>query len=1335
MLLEPDPKTLNHKDDRKTYDLKAIVSSDHTEWLCPIHYVYDYLPFAPDWLKPPPLSSNPFSSSHPLEAGIHNIPLDTQLANLPLHTGLTGPFLQNKYWRATAQSIKDFLRLFASDEKYGRIVLSNKKIVASLAEEQLEYSDVMDSWSRFAIYFWPEVNKHKALLLAQSFVLSFMLDDLWDNAPSESVEEGREYIVARLSAKDPCTAESTPLEQGLDRFRRDLLASDDEGGGDGGIEIIEALINWCHRAEPPSFGSIRELLDYRFVDVGCSFNFALTKFAIGSSTSQQHPLLLPLLRHIGDHLTIVNDLASYAKEKRDFAAGKSSAMINLVHMILQQAGLGYSDGKEDGRGGGGEEEEEPRAETTAKTMAYAWQLYTEDAIRSELEKLRRQDRVGAEEWKLVEGCLGTLKGHVLTSVVIASRTTALYLRVRVRRRFNHEFLEDIRARLNANVLMRTMPPPAKRRRLFDTKDPDAELHERRARNDKKLKSRFESIFEKYSKDFTGIGDIIDFEKDKIVVDNGHLWDMTDEKDAGSNHSSPFKINKDPLLERTSETSRSEKEIPDSQDYESDDNDPLGMYEDALATHIHNVRESVQSSFSGHRNNHVGRESANTHGTTNPRLNSRWVEPAWRVPLLPADRYIQNALPSPSPSIVDDSSRSPSPEGVSIWALPTRKRRGSALGGRAPCSAQHDSFRPSPKTSLLVKWTQEERELLLQLKTSGSPWAEIERRLPNRTPAAIHMFWCTLKKKSNESPTQGGNEPSDGLQSQNLEASGDMENIIIDDSMLSLQAMDVDAPQLAATPAPCLASSSDAEFDDDLASIMISDPKLKELSPPAPKDLVLCLDRIIPDSQDSEETTQVLEQNPEPQIDALISYKEPENELKDPNLPELSLTEPAASPSPLDCSSSPPLNASSSEALLSRLECLEKRNDQLESDRTALSASLTLTQCPGMQSDGLCELKERDNHTSSEGSLRDIAESTEHLGQGMDTSSCSGNESNAPSGCSDGCGTSVTTPISMPPLEELSDTRTDTAADPVVPPTGIVSHDHYAMHEVQGEKILSEVRSSPSRQNPHADILAQPNHATTDGNKSRSETTSVPQIFFRIEIPLLAGNSSENQVTSGDVVLEACFDERVINQEVQHASHVTPPPRNTPGALSAAQEESLRKIKPFSLILPTEDHYIQNQRQQRESRRHGQDETRIDAFQARVDGSQTMRSDQVTPSKTSTSIGRTGDDLSLGTENFANHGSEIGTPLAIELNPVQLSGVGEDEDVLQLNCQPKLASKFPRKSRQSCCGHKPSLAFRPKLDEDISDDELSTPIKMVWGRVERATVETPSADISRVSSAS
>ncbi|KAK7901028.1 hypothetical protein LTR67_003314 [Exophiala xenobiotica] len=62
---------------------------------------------------------------------------------------------------------------------------------------------------------------------------------------------------------------------------------------------------------------------------------------------------------------------------------------------------------------------------------------------------------------------------------------------------------------------------------------DQDLDAMRYRNDKLLKSRFESIFEKYSHDFAGVGDEISFWTGEVEVDNGHLKGLKNETDTGA----------------------------------------------------------------------------------------------------------------------------------------------------------------------------------------------------------------------------------------------------------------------------------------------------------------------------------------------------------------------------------------------------------------------------------------------------------------------------------------------------------------------------------------------------------------------------------------------------------------------------------------------------------------------------------------------------------------------------------------------------------------------------------------------------------------------------------
>lgn len=105
-----------------------------------------------------------------------------------------------------------------------------------------------------------------------------------------------------------------------------------------------------------------------------------------------------------------------------------------------------------------------------------------------------------------------------------------------------------------------LAPPAKRRRLSPPtddesdddelsfqpeevsarRDPEYQISVHRAQAEHKLQSKMESIFDKYSRDFEGIGDEIDMETGEIVVNNGHLSHLSDEDEddilSGRRHS-------------------------------------------------------------------------------------------------------------------------------------------------------------------------------------------------------------------------------------------------------------------------------------------------------------------------------------------------------------------------------------------------------------------------------------------------------------------------------------------------------------------------------------------------------------------------------------------------------------------------------------------------------------------------------------------------------------------------------------------------------------------------------------------------------------------------------
>ena len=114
--------------------------------------------------------------------------------------------------------------------------------------------------------------------------------------------------------------------------------------------------------------------------------------------NQGHPNLHRILRYLGDQISIANDIASYEKEKRGYETRETTSMINLVQVIMKVDRMDA---------------------TAAKSMAYAWQLYTENEIIKELRELKRRDEISVEDWRFLDACLMAASGNMLTCVVIS----------------------------------------------------------------------------------------------------------------------------------------------------------------------------------------------------------------------------------------------------------------------------------------------------------------------------------------------------------------------------------------------------------------------------------------------------------------------------------------------------------------------------------------------------------------------------------------------------------------------------------------------------------------------------------------------------------------------------------------------------------------------------------------------------------------------------------------------------------------------------------------------------------------------------------------------------
>ncbi|KAL5361703.1 centromere protein Scm3-domain-containing protein [Aspergillus floccosus] len=276
-----------------------------------------------------------------------------------------------------------------------------------------------------------------------------------------------------------------------------------------------------------------------------------------------------------------------------------------------------------------------------------------------------------------------------------------------------------------------MESPTKRPRLDLSPEPeedpdDIDLQEARAQNDLRLKSIFESIFEKYGKDFTEVGDEIDLNTGDIIVNNGHIFTMEGEDDTGErvdwlsdDADSPASIShgqdneedpnqeitargiadymkskfgsygprldniqpqypptkSEPETKRNLTESRGPQDEPPLADSEADDDMDSVVF---VEMNVQNApKESRTSEQETEAMDTVTEKAKFTPGTFTQSTNRlpEPVESIWRVPEIDAD--FSTPVPRrPRPTSSFSAVRSASPPGRrSLWALPwTKKRR-------------------------------------------------------------------------------------------------------------------------------------------------------------------------------------------------------------------------------------------------------------------------------------------------------------------------------------------------------------------------------------------------------------------------------------------------------------------------------------------------------------------------------------------------------------------------------------------------------------------------------------------------------------------------------------
>ena len=122
------------------------------------------------------------------------------------------------------------------------------------------------------------------------------------------------------------------------------------------------------------------------------FVLAAAKYSVKSSVSLNDQRFERYFSLVGDHLGLVNDLASYDKELRALNSDETDDMINIVGVVKDVTSLKGTD--------------------DAKSVVWALQIQIERQMMEELKKLRALG-LSDEEWYFLEAVTSTATGNVM----------------------------------------------------------------------------------------------------------------------------------------------------------------------------------------------------------------------------------------------------------------------------------------------------------------------------------------------------------------------------------------------------------------------------------------------------------------------------------------------------------------------------------------------------------------------------------------------------------------------------------------------------------------------------------------------------------------------------------------------------------------------------------------------------------------------------------------------------------------------------------------------------------------------------------------------------------
>ncbi|PLB41613.1 terpene synthase family protein [Aspergillus candidus] len=328
----------------------------------------------------------------------HAIDIFPSQAGLPWATAISS-CRQSKYWQVTVDTARVFLSLFAADESSQQIFKSRHSI-AEIARAELA-NNMEEGWVKFPVYLFSEGDKQRTRLLAVVNVFIFIFDDFWEMHNIDYFSEVKSLFVDRMRpGYQPNEQTRTPLQLLIDNAMNEIRSLDCGAGNNAGEEMIDLMVRFFERPPPPKdFPNMEDFLLYRHEDAAVPYVLGCTKFALNSSVDLNSPRLEKYLRLLKDHVSVANDLGSWAKEKKAYDTGKVIYMINAVDVVKALLCL--------------------PTDESAVAMTQAFQLQIEIGMDAEIQRLRAEESLTLEEWRFIDATLHVASGNVFVSTVMS----------------------------------------------------------------------------------------------------------------------------------------------------------------------------------------------------------------------------------------------------------------------------------------------------------------------------------------------------------------------------------------------------------------------------------------------------------------------------------------------------------------------------------------------------------------------------------------------------------------------------------------------------------------------------------------------------------------------------------------------------------------------------------------------------------------------------------------------------------------------------------------------------------------------------------------------------